>query len=78
MDNTKILLYTNAEKVWRYKTRGDYWVYDITSKKLHQLGKNLPAQSLMFAKFSPDGKQVAYVSEHNIFSEEFATKKKSD
>jgi dipeptidyl-peptidase-4 len=75
VDNTKILLYTNAEKVWRYKTRGDYWVFDIASNKLNQLGKNLPARSLMFAKFSPDGKQVAYVSEHNIFSEELATSK---
>ena len=74
-DNSKILLFTNATKVWRYKTRGDYWVYDFTTKKLYQLGKNLPAQSLMFAKFSPDGKHVAYVSEHNVFSEELATSK---
>lgn len=74
-DNTKILIYTNAAKVWRYKTKGDYWVYDFISNKLYQLGKNLPTQSLMFAKFSPDGKHVAFVSEHNIFSEELATSK---
>ena len=43
-DNSKILLFSNATKVWRYKTRGDYWVYDFTSKKISQLGKNLPAQ----------------------------------
>src|SRR5678809_394675 len=24
-DATKALLYTNAKKVWRYPTRGDYW-----------------------------------------------------
>jgi dipeptidyl-peptidase-4 len=66
----KVLIYTNTKKVWRYDTRGDYWVYDITAKSLKQLGKGLPASSLMFAKFSPDGKYVGYVSKHNVYAEE--------
>jgi dipeptidyl-peptidase-4 len=66
---TRVLLFTNTEKVWRYNTRGDYWVYDVIADKLVKLGKGLPAQSLMFAKFSPDSKNVAYVSEHNIYTE---------
>jgi len=74
-DNMKVLLFVNAARVWRYKTRGDYWVLDLASNKLTQLGKNLPAQSLMFAKFSPDGKNCAYVSEHNIYKEELASGK---
>ena len=69
-DNTKILLFVNTAKVWRYNTRGDYWLFDITTNRLRQLGKGLPSQSLMFAKFSPDSKCVAYVSERNIFSED--------
>lgn len=69
-DNKKVLLFTNTAKVWRYNTRGDYWVLDIAANKLMQLGKGLPAQSLMFAKFSPDGQKVAYVSEHNLFYED--------
>lgn len=52
-DNKKLLVFTNTAKVWRYNTRGDYWVLDIDSKKLTQLGKGRPSQSLMFAKFSP-------------------------
>ena len=72
-DNSKILLFANTAKVWRYNTRGDYWVYNIAANKLQQVGKSLPSQSLMFAKFSPDGKQVAYVSEHNLYSEDLAT-----
>src|SRR5437879_2124866 len=28
-DNKKLLIYTNTAKVWRYNTRGDYWVLDI-------------------------------------------------
>ncbi len=71
-DKTKLLLFTNTAKVWRYKTRGDYWVYNNLTTKLQQIGKGLPSQSLMFAKFSPDGRSVAYVSDHNIFWEDLS------
>lgn len=71
--NQRVLIFTNTARVWRYKTRGDYWVLNLANQELRQLGKGLPAQSLMFAKFSPDGKQVAYVSEHNLFTEDLAT-----
>lgn len=69
-DELKVLIYTNTQKVWRYDTRGDYWVYDLQTKQLRQLGAGRPESSLMFAKFSPDGGKVAYVSEHNIFVED--------
>jgi dipeptidyl-peptidase 4 len=74
-DGKKILIYTNSKKVWRQDTRGDYWVLDITTNTLKQLGKGRPASSLMFAKFSPDGKKAAYVSEHNIYVEDISTNK---
>jgi dipeptidyl-peptidase-4 len=72
-DGHKLLINTNTKKVWRYDTRGDYWVYDVTAKTLKQVGKDKPASSLMFAKFSPDGKKVAYVSGHNLYVEDLAT-----
>jgi dipeptidyl-peptidase 4 len=68
-DNSQLLIFTNTRKVWRYHTRGDYWVLDLKSKKLSQLGKGIPATTLMFAKFSPDANRVAYVSQNNIFVE---------
>ncbi|WP_025764096.1 S9 family peptidase [Dyadobacter tibetensis] len=71
----KALIYTNTRRVWRYDTRGDYWVADLQGKTLKQLGKGLPESSLMFAKFSPDGKKVAYVSKHNVYAEDLATGK---
>jgi dipeptidyl-peptidase-4 len=70
---TRVLIFTNTVKVWRYNTMGDYWLYDIIANKLTKMGKKLPTQSLMFAKFSPDGKDVAYVSEHNIYSEDIGS-----
>ena len=72
-DDQKILLFTDTRKVWRLNTKGNYWVYDKKGGSLKQLGKGRPASSLMFAKFSPDGKKVAYVSEYNIYVEDLAS-----
>lgn len=72
-DGTKALIYTNTARVWRYPTRGDYWLLNLTTGELKQLGKGRPASSLQFAKFSPDGSKVAYVSEHNIYLEDLKT-----
>jgi dipeptidyl-peptidase 4 len=69
-DEQKILLFTKSKKVWRLNTMGDYWVYDLKNKSLSQLGKTLPASSLMFAKFSPNGGYVAYVCNNNIYAED--------
>ena len=74
-DYNKILIYTNSKKVWRYDTKGDYWVLNVQNHSLKQLGKSLPASSLMFAKFSPDNSKVAYVSNQNIYVEDLSSGK---
>ena len=68
-DLNRVLLFTNSVRVWRDRTRGDYWVYDRSSRQLSQLGGSSPPASLMFAKFSPRGQEVAYVRERNIYVE---------
>ena len=72
-DGKKLLFFNNTKKVWRLNTRGDYWVLDLASHSLKQLGAGRPASSLMFAKISPDGTRAAYVSEHNVYVEDLAT-----
>jgi dipeptidyl-peptidase-4 len=72
-DGSRALIYTNAKRVWRYPTRGDYWLLNFSTGELKQLGKGKSESSLQFAKFSPDGNKVAYVSEHNIYVEDLAT-----
>ncbi len=72
-DNSKLLIFTNTRKVWRYNTRGDYWVLNLANGKLTQIGKGLEEATLMFAKFSPDGGRIAYVSKLNIYAEDIAT-----
>ena len=69
----RLLIYTNTKKVWRANTRGDYWLMDLHSKKMKKLGAGRPQSSLMFAKFSPDGSRVAYVSEQNLYVEDLST-----
>ena len=73
-DDSKLLIFTNSKRVWRDNTKGDYWVLDIPTNKLSQIGRSLPPSSLMFAKFDPGAELVAYVSEHNLFIEELLTR----
>lgn len=73
-DGTKVLIYGNSKKVWRYETKGDYFVADLKANTFTQIGKDKPASSLMFAKFSPDGNKVAYVSEHNLYVDDLQNK----
>lgn len=72
-DGKKLLIYTNTKQVWRLDTQGDYWVLELASKELKQVGKGLPESSLRFAKLSPDGSKVAFVSEFNLYSEDLTS-----
>ncbi|WP_338877225.1 S9 family peptidase [Spirosoma sp. SC4-14] len=75
-DSSKVLIFTNTARVWRYNTRGDYYLINRSGGQFRQLGSSapaLPAQSYMYARFSPDGQKVAYVSDHNLFVEDVAT-----
>ena len=70
-DGSKVLIFTNAKRVWRSNTRGDYWVYDFNTQKLTQLGAKFPPSTLMFAKFSKGNDRVAYVQNFNLYIENF-------
>lgn len=70
-----VLIFTNTARVWRYNTKGDYWFYHIPTKTFQQIGKQRAPQSLLYAKVSPDGELVAYVSENNLYVEELASGK---
>lgn len=66
-DGSRVLLFTNGQRIWRRSIRGDYWLYDIASRDLRKLGGNAPPSSLMHGKLSPDGNRFCYVSNNNIF-----------
>ena len=52
-DGKLALIYTNAQKVWRYPTRGDYWLLNLATGDLKQMGKGRPTATLQFANFLP-------------------------
>lgn len=74
-DKKYLLIFTNTKKVWRYHTRGDYWIYDTKTENLWQLGGELPSSTLMFAEFSPANDRVAYVCQNNIYIENLNDRK---
>lgn len=69
------LISTNTKKVWRFETRGDYYVYNSAGKKMKKLGGTLPESSLMFASLNSDGTMAAYVDyfNHNIYTENISS-----
>jgi dipeptidyl-peptidase-4 len=72
-DGARLLVFTNSRRVWRSNTRGDYWVLDRASGRLQQMGADRPESSLMYAKFSPDGGRVGFVSENDLYVQDLAS-----
>lgn len=72
-DRRKLLIFTNTKRVWRTNSRGDYWVLDLDDGTLRQLGGDADPSTLMFAKFSPDGRHVAYLRDRNIYVQDVKT-----
>lgn len=66
-DESKLLIFINSKRVWRTRSRGDYWVLEIAAGELKKLGADFPPSTLRFAKFSPDGSRVAFVQENNLY-----------
>ncbi len=70
-----MLIFNNSERVWRQNTRGDYWLLNLKTGDLFQIGKGLKASTLMFATISPDKQKVAYVSQNNLYVEDLNSHK---
>jgi len=71
-DGKKLLVFTNTKRVWRYHTRGDYWVLDLERHELRKIGRSLEPSTLMFAKFAPDSRRVGFVCKNDLFVEDLA------
>ena len=68
-DESKLLLETNSQQIYRRSKRAQYYVYEIATKR----------SSLLFGakvqepKFSPDGSEVAFVFNRNIYIKNLAS-----
>src|SRR6266567_1802420 len=70
-DGARLLIFTNSARVWRQNTKGTYYVWDLPAKRLIPVSAQPGYQ--MFAKFSPDGRMVAFVRGNNIYVTDLTT-----
>ncbi len=63
-DGTRMLIQTKSKKIYRHSFTADFYIYNIGDRKLERLSDNGPQQSPIW---SPDGKQIAFVRDNNIF-----------
>ena len=70
-DERKLLIFSDAQRVWRQATKGTYYVYDIGERRLVPVSRQSGWQ--LFAKFSPDGSKVGFVRDNNLFVTDLAT-----
>jgi len=73
-DESQLLIFANSRKVWRQRSRGDYWILNIANGELRQLGGDMREPSrMMFGKLSPDATKFAYVWRDNIYVQDLST-----
>lgn len=59
----KILIATNSEQIFRHSFTANYFVYDLTTKKLTKF----TGKAIQEPTFSPNGTKVAYAFENNLY-----------
>ncbi len=62
-DETKLIIGVDLEKIYRHSKIGKYYVYHRKTKKLDLIAE----YNIQNPTFSPDGKNVAFVYENNIY-----------
>ena len=63
-DGQRILIQTNTKPIYRRSFTATYYIYDIRNNKLTPLSDGGPQQTPVF---SPDGNQIAFVRDNNIY-----------
>lgn len=71
-DESKVLIASNTESIYRYSSKSDYYVYEVGSKKISKLTEG---SQQMYATFSPKANKVAYVKDNNLYYIDLATGK---
>ncbi|MCF6365860.1 MAG: S9 family peptidase [Bacteroidales bacterium] len=69
-NESKILLQTNYERIYRRSFTANYYVYNIKTNKIAEVSKNGKQQ---IASFSPDAENIAFIRDNNIFIKNLKT-----
>ncbi len=63
-DVSKIIVHTNKERIYRRSSKGHAYVYDLQTQELMNIA---PGGKQRYTRLSPQGDQVAYVRDNNLF-----------
>ena len=63
-DGTRMLIQTQTKSIYRHSFTATYYIYNIANNRLEPLSEGGPQQTPLF---SPDGNQIAFVRDNNIF-----------
>lgn len=63
-NETKLMIVSDEESIYRHSSKAFHYIYDIKSKTLSSLSDK---DKQMYATFSPKSTEVAYVKENNLF-----------
>ena len=63
-DGKRLLIQTKTERIYRRSFTATYYIYTLQNNRLVPLSDNGPQQTPLF---SPDGQQIAFVRDNNIF-----------
>ncbi len=69
-DEKTILIANNSDQIFRHSFVANYFLYDVASKKLSPLFD----YKIQEPTFSPDGTQIAYAKDNNLFIYNIGTK----
>ncbi|MFL1013069.1 S9 family peptidase [Flavisericum labens] len=70
-DEQKLLLATNQESIYRWSSKGHYFVYDVKRTSLSLIDEDKIQEPL----FSPDGTKVVFAKENNLFIKDLGSEK---
>ncbi|MCR8668268.1 S9 family peptidase [Aestuariibaculum sp. M13] len=68
-DETKVLLATNEESIYRHSVLGNYFVYNVEDKSVISVSD----ERIQEPTFSPDGSKIAYVYNNNIYVKDLSS-----
>lgn len=63
-DEKNILVYNNVKSIYRRSFTAEYYIYNVRNRTLEKLSDGGPQECPIF---SPDGNQIAFVRDGNIF-----------